>query len=1014
MLSVILLTFDDNDYKEWLARGINRLSGYHLIVGGSFSTTVSMTPQLSAAHVRIVSAEGDIRLQANNVAIQLALKPLFRKSLIIKSLVIDDAEVKLDLRRFLKKKRDHLPIVVLFEHAAIHNTILTLQTDENTENKLKLDTFAITEPEPGALLTISASGAVNETEFSIDGKLGSLLQLYHPVEPYPIQVKAQSTNTQITIQGGIDEPLAGHGLDLTFNSETSDVRPLINALDIDLPLSGKLSIASTLSGDYIAPKASDIELEFIHHNKHALYAKGSIDNILSGRNTDLQFHGTLNDALLIHPLLPDDAPLFRKSTFRGNLKKTTNQYWIHNIAAHLLFPDGLEILAAGDTGIDNPAHYFPFHNLALDLTFSSPITAAAKPFLFDLIPEMGPVTGSAKLISTKDGFALDKVDLTLGMTDGDSLTMKGSIGHMPIDSDTPFSKMNFDLLLQSSSTKQLSTIIDCPLPELGPVTVSGQFHGSEDKSAISDISFEAGTLEQLQIKSDGFVSFENDVDKVNAQMHFNFQVSGNTRNALEALVYLDNSTRSSNRKNNEPHPIHNLKRELGRLQMTGILSSLDNTLGIENFDLLIEKSNSFVLNSTGTIGDVVNREDVNFDYTLNTVNLADIGELANIEIPNLGSFKQTGRVISKNNALNLVGAATFDGTHFSQELTLRTDAERPYLNGTLLIPVLHKSTIDTLSSAFQADYDEDEQLAGNLQTDTFSRTPISFDFLDKINLNLGIYCNKLEGTGFNIDKLQTELTLLQGNLKAKTEISGFEGGEATFDLHISPYTIPQFKLSATGNNVDIKKTLLLFNEDANAEGKAGFAIKLDGTGTSPYSIASTLNGQIGIVVESGRIFNRNLNLLVFDFIGWLFNYAKNKKSTEIDCAVMQFGFNNGRGESKTLFVDTPSLNAVGHSKLDLRNESVDMLVNVHPIGRLLATTVPIQIRGDIIAPKVNVIPIEKAIATYGKLLFSPLGYLRSQVSKTFQAIAGKSSKKESACNLQKFSAPETGEQNKAR
>ena len=1014
MLSIIVFTFDDEDYKVWLTQGIYRLSGYHLIIGGSFSTTVSLTPKLSAEHVRIVSAEGDIRLQAKNVAFQLAIKPLFRKSLIIKDLVIDDAIAKLDLRHFLKKKRDSLPLVVLVEHAVIHNTTLTLQTDKNTENTLKLDEFTITETKPDDLLTVLASGSINEREFSIDGKLGSLLQLYHPKEPYPVHIEAQSTNTRITIQGSIAEPLAGQGLDLIFNSETSDIRPLIDALGIDWPLSGKLSIVSTLSGDYIAPTLSNIELDLFHHKKYALYAKGSIDNILSGRNTNIQFHGTLDDARLIQPFLPDDAPLFRKTTFHGNLLKNENQYWIDNIAAHLLFPGGLEILAAGNTGIDNPTHSFPFSNLALNLTFSSPTTEAAKPFLIDLIPEMGSVTGSAQLISKQDGFALNKVDLTLGMSDGDLLTIKGSIGDMPFDSDSPFSKMNFDLFLHSSSSRHLSTIIDLPLPELGPVTVSGQFHGSENKSAINNISLEAGAPDQLHIESDGFVFLEDAVDKVTTQMYLNFRVSGNTKNALEALVYLDSSTHSNNPEDGEKRPKYSFKRELGRIKMTGILSSIDSTLGIEKLDLLIEKSNSFVLTSTGTIGDILNWEEVNVDYNLDAENLADVGTLANIEIPNLGFFKQTGRIISKESALNLVGAATFNDTHFSQELTLRTEGERPHLTGTLLIPVLHRSTISTLSSAFQTDDDEEKQLAETQQTDTFSRTPISLDFLDKINLNLGIYCNKLEGTEFTIDKVQTKLTLLQGDLKAKTEISGFEGGEATIDLHISPYTLPQFKLGATGNNVDIKKTLLLFNEDANAEGKAGFAIKIDGTGASFYDIASTLNGQIGVVVESGKIFNKNLSLLVFDFIGWLFNYAENKKSTEIDCAVMQFGFNSGKGESQTLFVRTPSLNAVGHSELDLRNESVDMLVNVHPIGRLLATTVPIQIRGSLNAPKVNIIPMSKAITTYGKLLFSPLGYLRSQVSKTFKAITGKSSKKVGACNLQEFSAPGAAEQNKVQ
>ena len=74
----------------------------------------------------------------------------------------------------------------------------------------------------------------------------------------------------------------------------------------------------------------------------------------------------------------------------------------------------------------------------------------------------------------------------------------------------------------------------------------------------------------------------------------------------------------------------------------------------------------------------------------------------------------------------------------------------------------------------------------------------------------------------------------------------------------------------------------------------------------------------------------------------------------LNCAVIDFDFDKGKGEAKTLFLDAKRTRVTGKGDIDLRDNTVDIVMKTNPKQlALLDMTPAVLVKGDLTNPSVS-------------------------------------------------------------
>ena len=146
--------------------------------------------------------------------------------------------------------------------------------------------------------------------------------------------------------------------------------------------------------------------------------------------------------------------------------------------------------------------------------------------------------------------------------------------------------------------------------------------------------------------------------------------------------------------------------------------------------------------------------------------------------------------------------------------------------------------------------------------------------------------------------------------------------------------------------------------------------KLSGAGDSVRAAAASADGVVTVVIPHGEIRQALAELLGIDATKGLFLLiAKNQGETPIRCAVADFRARAGVLTAQRIVFDTGVVLSIGHGQIDLRNETVNLVLNGKPKKfRLVRIAAPITVKGSLISPKFGV-DIGKAV---GQLAISGL------------------------------------------
>ena len=158
-------------------------------------------------------------------------------------------------------------------------------------------------------------------------------------------------------------------------------------------------------------------------------------------------------------------------------------------------------------------------------------------------------------------------------------------------------------------------------------------------------------------------------------------------------------------------------------------------------------------------------------------------------------------------------------------------------------------------------------------------------------------------------------------------------------------------------------------------------------GYSAREMAANLQGEIGFVIEEGRI-QRKVELLASDALDFLFTGPARKGYTDLDCTAFRMLFKDGVGTIQVFFVETPGMRAETFGHIDLGDESLALIINPRSKRRIIRRSSPVRLSGPLQDPSVSKVPAEEAAILAGQILVPvvalparALGFLWSLISR---------------------------------
>jgi uncharacterized protein involved in outer membrane biogenesis len=259
----------------------------------------------------------------------------------------------------------------------------------------------------------------------------------------------------------------------------------------------------------------------------------------------------------------------------------------------------------------------------------------------------------------------------------------------------------------------------------------------------------------------------------------------------------------------------------------------------------------------------------------------------------------------------------------------------------------------------------------------FGRDPFPLDGLQKLDLDLEVRFDSLEGIALAVGRARAHVMLSEGKLQLSGVRFEVVEGYAELDAEVDTrQTTPTWRLQATTDDLDLGDVWRQLQTDVPIGGDLDLMLDLKAVGKSPRDLASSLSGDLSLALQRGQIRSRLFDLTALNPIRWLAARSTRRGYAAIDCLVARFQADRGVAEVLALVLDTPNVIAAGEGYIDFARETLDLRVRPRAKQRsVIPLATPFSIRGSLADPAFAYSTTGATARTLGRVVASPVNLL---------------------------------------
>jgi uncharacterized protein involved in outer membrane biogenesis len=553
------------------------------------------------------------------------------------------------------------------------------------------------------------------------------------------------------------------------------------------------------------------------------------------------------------------------------------------------------------------------------------------------LPPLGSLKATANIASKGATFEIKDINANLS---GENITAKvtGAVGDLlkAREIDTIV-----DLGVQSLAF--LSNYIKMELPPLGPLKASASIASKGDTFVAKEIEAElAGEKIQARVAASmqdilKLTGFDADIDL-----------------AVDSLASLGTLVKQ---KLPDSGPV-TLE---GKISGKGVLGGATAITGVV-------KSDGFMANLSGSVGDPLAARGIDLAINLEADSMRKVGKLTGTQFQGQKPIKLDGNFSAGDNAYELsamhlrIGEVAVKG---KAALKLPPEADgRPRVSGELHIGELDFSkeqaeTDTAMETAFSLE-NEIEAEVGNKEK-VFPSDPLPFGPLKIVDADISVTVESLTTLQIELENVVATLTLDNGLLKLKPMKArvgnGTFEGTATLDTGTTP--------AALSTDVELKDATF-----RDFGGKINLLADLDGSGDSIAAIMAGLDGKFMFDARDATLKKSFMTGFGSGLLDSLNPFRKNKETTELTCAIIVFDIEDGIADAnRKIAAQMTDVTWFGSGEINLKTEQIDFGMNPKPrkglgisLGELAKL---VHVGGTLAKPKTRLDPKDLAVK-YGK------------------------------------------------
>jgi uncharacterized protein involved in outer membrane biogenesis len=232
-------------------------------------------------------------------------------------------------------------------------------------------------------------------------------------------------------------------------------------------------------------------------------------------------------------------------------------------------------------------------------------------------------------------------------------------------------------------------------------------------------------------------------------------------------------------------------------------------------------------------------------------------------------------------------------------------------------------------------------------------TPYNLDKLNAMDADVRWRARKIHAPRLPmIEDMDAHLLLDGGQLRLEPLDFGAAGGDVRSTIRMDARRAPidtRARIAVRG--IDLPRLFAQAELAQGAAGRIGGDISLHGRGNSVAAILGSADGDVGLGMGRGRISNLVMELAGLDIAESLKFLLTDDRQVPIRCAFADFGVEDGLMTSRALAFDSTDTIIVGEGTINLKDESLDLLLRPRPKDRsILSLRSPLRVGGTIKDP----------------------------------------------------------------
>ncbi len=255
----------------------------------------------------------------------------------------------------------------------------------------------------------------------------------------------------------------------------------------------------------------------------------------------------------------------------------------------------------------------------------------------------------------------------------------------------------------------------------------------------------------------------------------------------------------------------------------------------------------------------------------------------------------------------------------------------------------------------------------------FSREPLATEWMQTVNVDVTVKTDRLMLPQGDLQDFQIGLKLWDGALNIEPISFRESEGSVSGSIYLGP-SGEGYDLAVVVNAENVHIGLLVTgNQDRETVPPVGGRIEFKGTGNSLHELMASLNGNVALRQDSGRIQDlANSKLfgdLALQIIRTLNPLSKSQEYTTLDCAIYDIDIKDGVATIENIALQTDRMAIVVRGGVNLGSEQLDLSVQATPregLGISIGGVVNsfLKLGGTLRSPKLEIDPAG-SVTTYG-------------------------------------------------